>query len=426
MDFSTLYENKEGIMYFGGCNTEELAERYGTPLYVYNEQRIREKYRILKRAFEKNYPKIKIFYAIKANNNTNIIRILKSEGAGADASRPAEIRLALDAGLGPKQIMYSGNNHSLDELKFGFEKNVILNLDDFSQIEKLKRIGIPDLLSFRLNPGVGKGKFKQLIFAGPEAKFGIREEDIGRAYAIAKDMGIKRFGIHMMTGSCVLDSNYFEQITLKMMNVVAKTSKELGIDFEFIDIGGSLGVPYKEDEEELDIDKVAKGVCDVMKDSIKENNLSEPTLFLEPGRFLVGDAGILLARVNSIKESYKKFIGVDAAMNDLIRPAFYGAYHKIVVANNLNAKPEEKVNIVGSICENSDQFAKERRFPKVKEGSLLAMMTVGAYGYGMSSNYNTRARPAEVLVNNGKSYLIRNRESFEDLCSKIVELDRLK
>ena len=410
-------KNKNGILYLGGCSTLELAEKYDTPLYVYDENRIRENLRNIYGAFRRNYKKFRLYYAMKANNNPALLHILKSEGAGVDVSCPAEIYLAKKAGFSPDKMLYSGVYHRNEELAYALENNVPINLEDISQIGRLFKIGKPKFLSLRINPGIGKGSFEGNVFAGPDAKFGIIERDVLEAYKNAKDCGVERFGIHMMTGSCVLNGDYFVEITEKLMDIAGEIANKLDIKFDFVDIGGGFGIPYMPNEKELDIDSVGKKVCEKFMEKIEEHDLGNPWLIAEPGRYLIGDAGILLTRVHSIKNGYKKFIGVDAGMNTLIRPMLYNAYHEILIANNLNSKPVEKVNIVGPVCENTDQLAKERLMPVIKEGDLLAVLNCGVYGFGMSSQYNNRPKAAEVLVSDSRHELIRKREEFDDLIS---------
>ena len=417
-------ENRGGVLFIGGASTIELAEKYGTPLYAYDEQAIRARYKRLANAFKKHYPNFKCKYAIKANNNPAILNILRQEGAGADASCIEEIALAEQAGF--KDILYSGVYHTNAELKTAIGKNVIINLEDVSQLPRLLKFGKPEILSFRINPGIGKGSFEGNIFGGPDAKFGVPEEKAVEAYRQAKGAGIKRFGIHMMTGSCVIEEGYFEQITAKLLDIAGQIHKELGIDFEFVDIGGGFGVSYKPGESDLNIEKVAENVCKLFSQKLKEHGLKEPLLTIEPGRFIVCEPGILLCKVHSIKEAKKKFIGVDAGLHTLLRPALYGAYHEIKIANRLNAKGEEKVNIVGQICENTDQLAKDRLMPQIEVGDILAILNGGSYGFSMSSQYNTRPRAAEVLVNNGKHELIRKRETLDDIVRNVVVPARLK
>jgi len=419
-------ENRNGLLYIDGCNTLDLARQYDTPLYVYSENRIRENYRRAFSAFKNAYKKFRLFYAIKANNNLAILNILRQEGAGFDAACPEEIELALKAGAKPDEILYSGVYHRNEELEFALKKKVRINLEGISQINRLLKIGKPDFISFRINPGISGGSIKGLIFAGPDAKFGIEEEKALEAYRIAKEAGIKRFGMHMMTGSCVLDPEYFAAAASKLLDIAGRISKELGIEFEIIDIGGGLGVTYKPGERELNVELAAKKVAEVFKRKVKENGLGDPKLLIEPGRFIVCDAGILLTKVHSIKDAKKRFIGVDAGMNNLLRPMLYDAYHQIFVANKLNERETEKVNVVGPVCENTDQLAKDRLLPHIEEGDLLAVLNAGAYGFSMASRYNSRPMCAEVLCDNGKSEIIREREKFKDISGNVNIPKRLE
>jgi diaminopimelate decarboxylase len=420
-------ENKNGVLHIDGCNSLELVKTYGSPLYVYSENRIRENYQRLVSAYKKHYSKFKVYYAIKSNNNLAIVSILRQEGSGADCSCVPEIEIANKAGVKNEDILYSGVYNSNEELKYAVEHNTRLNLEDVSQIDRLAKMKIPEFLCFRINPGIGKGGFEGLIFAGPDAKFGIIEKDVKKAYEKAKELGVKKFGIHMMTGSNILEPDYFEEVVGKLLDIAGPIAKELGIKFDFIDIGGSLGVPYKPEEQELDIDDVAKRVVIKLKEKLAEYDMGEPYLIHEPGRFLVCDAGVLLTTVASIKHGYKHFVGVDAGMNTMLRPAMYGAYHEIVYANDLNAMKNTKLSVVGQICENTDQLAKDRLMPAdIKVGDVLAVLDVGAYGFGMSSQYNTRPRSAEVLVKDGESTIIRKREEVDDLMKGVEVPERLK
>ncbi len=409
-------ENRDGRLFFDGCDVGELARQFGTPLYVYSENRIRENYRKLIKAYQKEYPRFKAYYAVKANNNPAIVKVLATEGAGADVACVNEILIAKSAGIPSEDILYSGVYNADKDLRYAVENGVRLNLEDVSQLERLEKIGVPKFLCFRINPGMGAIGVEGLIFAGPDAKFGIIERDIEKAYAKAKALGVERFGIHMMTGSNILSVPYFEQVVEKLLDLAGPIAQKLNIKFDFIDIGGSLGVPYRPEEAELDIEAVAKAVVRKLREKLAQYNMGEPLLLHEPGRYLVCDAGILLASVTSIKNGYKRFIGLDAGMHTLLRPALYNAYHHILYANDLNARCDTPVNLVGQVCENTDQFAKDRKVPShVKVGDLFAVLNVGSYGFCMSSQYNSQPKAAEVLVSNGKAEIIRERETYQNL-----------
>lgn len=409
-------KNLEGNLYFDGCDVRRLAKEFGTPLYVYSRNRIQNNYRRLLKAYKAVYPKFQVYYAVKANNNPAIVKLLGDEGAGADASCIPEIFIAKNAGIPPQKILYSGVYNSNKDLKYASENNVRINLEDVSQLDRLASVSVPEFLCFRINPGIGGSGAEGLVFAGQDAKFGIIERDVEKAYAKAQTLGVKKFGIHMMTGSNILNAEYFENIVEKLLDIAGPISKKLGISFDFIDIGGSLGVPYRPEEEELDVQDVAGKVVSKLREKLNFYGLDEPLLIHEPGRYLVSDAGILITSVTSIKDGYKKFIGLDAGMHTLMRPALYGAYHHILYANNLNLKYSKAYNVVGQVCENTDTFAKDRLLPAgIAVDDLLVFLNTGAYGYAMSSQYNSQPRSAEVLVADGQASLIREREDFSDI-----------
>ncbi len=416
-------KNRNGILHVEDCNSLELTRTYNTPLYVYSESRIKENYLRLLNAFKKHYPKFKIHYSIKANDNLAILKILQKLGTGADCSSPAEIYLAKKVGI--KDIIYSGIYYSNGNLEYGIKNNVKINLDNTDKLKLLAKHGLKEVC-FRVNPGIGDGKFNQIVTSGKEAKFGIIEEEILDAYKEAKKLGFNKFGIHMMTGSCIIEGNYFEKITGILMDIAGKVANKLKIKFDYIDIGGGFGISYEPEEKELDINKVAENVTKIFKEKLKQYNLGEPWLLVEPGRYIIGDTAILLTKVNSIKKKPKHFIGIDAGMNTLIRPMLYDAYHEIYLANNLNSKNKNKVTIVGQICESTDMFAKDRLMPEINENDILAILNAGAYGFSMSSTYGCKPRPAEVLVNKDKAELIRKRQDIKDLELNQIIPSRLK
>jgi diaminopimelate decarboxylase len=411
-------ENKKGALYFDGVSALELAETYDTPLYVVSESRIRNNYQRLYNALTRHYQKIKVYYAAKANSNLSVLKILETEGAGVDAVSPGEVFMALTSGFTPDRILFTGTSVRNDELKFLADSNVKVNVDSLSQLDRLLKMAVPEVLSVRVNPEIGAGHHDHCITAGKNTKFGLWEDDALKAYATAKKARVEKFGIHMHVGSGVLDVEPFLLALDRLLGTAKKVHDELGITFEFVDMGGGLGVPYKPEEKPLDLTVFADKVLSMFKSKVEEYGLGEPFFCVEPGRYLVGDASILLTAVNTVKATpFKKFVGVDAGFNTLVRPTMYGSYHHILVANRLNAKEQETYDVVGPICESGDALAKDRKLPKVEEGDLLAVLNAGAYGFSMSSQYNARPRAAEVLIKNGKSVLIREREQLDDLVS---------
>jgi diaminopimelate decarboxylase len=419
-------ENQNAELFIDGCSTEELVNKYGSPLYVYSESRIRENIQRLFQAYKNFYPRFEIFYAVKANNHPAIVRILSEEGAGADCSCIGELDIASLAKIDQNKQLFSPVFPSKETLSEALEKKVLINLENVADLDHIARLGVPDFLSFRINPGIGSCGEEGLVFAGEDAKFGIVESQVEKAYSKALLLGVKRFGVHMMTGSNILSPSYFKNIVARLLDIVGPIAEKLKIKFEFIDIGGSLGVPYRPDQNTLDIDTVAREVVTTFKERLRKYNMGEPTLIHEPGRYLVADAGVLLTKVVSIKKTQKTFIGVDAGMNTLLRPALYDTYHHILCTKKLQEDCMEKVNVVGPICENTDQFAKDRLLPSgIEIGDTLALLDVGAYGFSMSSQYNTQPRAAEILVCSGNSELIRKKETLSDILHSVSIPKRL-
>jgi len=409
-------EDHKGNLYFDGVSTIDLAKTYDTPLYVISEKRIQDNYNRLYGALVNNYKYVRIYYAAKANTNLNVLRVLQSQGAYLDTVSPGEVFLALSSGFTPDRILFTGTNVRNDELKMLADANITINVDSQSEMDRLLKISVPQILSVRVNPEVGAGHHNHCITAGPESKFGLWEEEVIQAYAIAQRARVERFGIHMHIGSGILEFEPYVQAVEKLLSIAKRVHKEVGIDFEFIDIGGGFGVPYKPKEKEFDVQEFSNKVVNLFKNKTKEYGLGKPFLFVEPGRYLVADACILLTTVNTVKVTpSRKFAGVDAGFNTLLRPAMYGSYHPILVANNLTAASTETYDIAGPICESGDLLAKDHSVPDINEGDLLAVLNAGAYGYSMSSQYNSRPRAAEVLIRGGKPLLVREREQLKDL-----------
>lgn len=409
-------EDRKGTLYFDGFSTVELAKKYDTPLYLLSEKRIRDNYDRLYGALVNSYKYVRIYYAAKANTNLAVLRILQSQGAYLDTVSPGEVFLALSSGFTPDRIMFTGTSVRNDELKMLADANITINIDSQSEMDRLLKISVPQILSVRVNPEVGAGHHSHCITAGPESKFGLWEEEVIQAYAIAQRARVGRFGIHMHIGSGILDPEPYTLAVEKLLKIAKRVHEEVGIDFEFIDIGGGLGVPYNPQDQELDLATFSKNVVSFFKGKVKEYNLGKPFLFVEPGRYIVGDAGILLTSVNTVKVTpSRKFVGVDAGFNTLIRPAMYGSYHPILVANKLDAADKETFDVAGPVCESGDLLAKDRKMPAIAEGDILAVLNVGAYGFSMSSQYNSRPRAAEVMIQGGKSIIVREREQLKDL-----------
>jgi diaminopimelate decarboxylase len=352
---------------------------------------------------------------MKANSNLAILKALLEEGTEIDAVSPGEVYLALRAGFKPEQILFTGTSVSYQELQYLLDKRVRINLDSSSQLDKVLSIILPELISVRVNPQIGAGHHEHVITAGPDVKFGVWENEAKKIYAKAKEAGVKRFGIHMHLGSGIHEADNYIRAADRMLLTAEHVSKISNVKFEFIDLGGGIGVPYRPEEEEINVEHFADELTDYFRKRMEELGLGEPELWLEPGRFIIANAGILLTRVNTLKETpVKCFVGVDAGFNTLVRHTMYGSYHHIVNSGNLDGSTQG-YDVYGPLCESGDVFARDRPIQETTEGDVLAIMTAGAYGYSMSSQYNSRPRPAEVMVNDGYVRLIRKRETFNDL-----------
>ena len=419
MDFD-IEINEKGNLSIGGADALELTEKYNTPIYVIDEMKIRDNFRRVNNAFSSQYEDFKIFYACKANTNLAVMRILEQEGSGIDAVSPGEIYTSLLAGFEPERIIYTGNNVTDEELKFAVESGVIINLDSISALKRLSKLVNPEKvkISFRINPKVGAGHHEHCITGGTLSKFGVMEEEAVDVYSRAHELGFIPVGIHTHIGSGILDPEPFMLAVETLMDVAGRVNEQAGVKFEFIDFGGGLGIPYHPDEKKLDIQNFAKEITDLYKNKLNEYNLGKPTMCIEPGRYLVGDASLLLTKVNTIKQSYRKFAGVDAGFNTLLRPSMYGSYHHIVIADKPDAETTGTIDIAGNVCESGDLFARDRPMPEIVEGDVLAIFNAGAYAFSMSSQYNSRPKTMEVLVNDGKSEVVRERETFADVLSK--------
>jgi len=409
-------QNRNGQLFIDGVSARTLAEKLDTPLYVISERRIRDNYQRLQKALTRNYAKVKVFYAMKANSNLALLETLESEGSNVDSVSPGEVFMALTSGFTPERILFTGTSVRNDELKFLSDSNVTINIDSLSQLDRLLKISVPEVISVRVNPEFGAGHHEHVITAGKQSKFGLWEQDALKAYSIALKAGVERFGIQMHIGSGILDVKPYLAALDVLINIAKSVHEQVGVEFEFIDVGGGIGIPYMPEEKPLDLQVYSDRVLSLFKAKISQYDLGEPFFYVEPGRYLVADAGVLLTTVNTVKATpFRKFIGVDAGFNTLVRPAMYGSYHPIVVANNLAAVDEDKYDVAGPICESGDLLAKDRRLPKIEEGDLLAVLNTGAYGFSMSSQYNARPRAAEVLVKEGKYKVVREREQLDDL-----------
>ena len=425
-------EYRQGILYFANLNTLDIAEKYGTPIYVINEQMIRKRYNELKHMLNLGYKENRIYFAVKSNTNLAILKILSSEGSYFDCSSTGEIYICLKSGIPPDRIIYTGNMFTDRDFEFSVKQDILVNLDSFSQLKRLAKIyekleKEKILISFRYNPEFGAGHHPHTITAGKDIKFGILEHQMVKAYSKAKELGFKKFGIHQHIGSGIIEANDYEMPVEKFLIIIEKIVKELGIHFEFVDFGGGLGIPYHPETDPLDLDRYSDIVIKKFKESIENGEIGEPCIFIEPGRYISAESSILLTQVNTIKDNgFKLFAGIDAGFNTLIRPTLYGSYHHIIVCDERDKEENSKYDIVGPICESGDIFGRERVLPELSEGDYLTILDAGAYGFTMSSPYNSRPRPAEILINDGNTFKIREEETYDDLLRNQIVPDYLK
>ena len=403
------FDNVDGVMMIGGKSAMEIADEFGTPVYVTDEQRLRENYRNVHGAFSK-YMDTRIHYACKANTNLSILRILEQEGSGIDAVSIGEVMTCLKAGFTPDRIMYTGVNVSNEELKAVAETGVMINLDSVSEMERLARIAPGHAVSFRITPGIGSGHGDKVITGKKGSKFGIPLNDVVKTYVRAKELGFDIRGIHAHIGSGGQEVGPFMDM-MDVLTGLVNDIKDAGIDLEFIDMGGGIGVPYQPQEQEMDVNEMAMNLTDMVME-----NTDIGTIILEPGRYIVCDTTVLLTRVVDIKDAgTKKYVGCDAGFNTLIRPAMYDSFHYVAIANKFGKACTSRYDVVGPICESGDYLAHNRVLPDPQEGDVVAIYNAGAYGFSMSSNYNSRPLCREVLVNDGKADLIREPETIEEL-----------
>ncbi len=427
--------SEQGHLVIGGIDSVELADRFGTPLYVMDEARIRQNYRQFYDAFSRCWPDVLVCYAYKANSNLAICKILHDAGAGAEISSGCELQIARSVGVPGRRIVFNGNNKSVAELEAAIADDVLINIDSLQELHVVghlaSQLGRKARIGFRVNPDVSTPTHPYIATGLRESKFGL---DVASGQALEAYRAALRIesinivGVHCHIGSQILDAAPFEEAAQKIMALVARLKTELGIDIGIVDLGGGLGIPYKPDDRELTPDELAERVVSVIHRAVEDHGLIRPTLILEPGRYLVADAGVLLVRVGYSKERPKMpaWVAVDAGMNALIRPALYGAYHHIEVADKMLEKPSTTVNIAGPLCESGDFLGKERRLPAVSRGNLIAVFDVGAYGMAMSSQHTAMPRPAVVLVSSGRADLIRARETYNDLTRLDLVPERLR
>ena len=392
-----------------------IAEKFGSPVYVYDTEKIQSQYKRLTQAF-KSVKNLKLNYAVKALSNITILKLMNSLGAGLDTVSIQEVRLGLEAGVDPSQIIFTPNGVSMEEIEKVTAMGVQINIDNLSYLEQFgaKHPKVP--VCIRINPHVMAGGNSNISVGHIDSKFGISIHQIPHILRIVENTGMNINGVHMHTGSDILDIEVF----LYASEILFDTAKHFK-NLDFIDFGSGFKVPYKKGDIETNIEELGKKLSKRFNEFCKEYG-KELTLGFEPGKFLVSESGFFLAKVNVVKQTTSMvFAGIDSGFNHLIRPMFYNSHHEILNISNPKGK-ERFYSVVGYICE-TDTFATNRRIPEIAEGNILAFKNAGAYCFSMASNYNSRYRPAGVLWHEGKAYLIRERERFEDLTRNQVTTD---
>jgi len=390
---------------------KDIAAHFGTPFHIYDETGLRETGQFLIDSFSR-VDFFREYFAVKALPNPRILEIMKDMGFGFDCSSIPELLLSRKIGARGEDIMFTSNNTNRVEFETAAaDGGCILNLDDISLIPKAPEM--PELICFRYNPGPQRTG-NDIIGNPAEAKYGVSDEQLAAAYRTATDRGAKRFGLHTMLVSNERNHRYMLKTTEMLLEKIETLSQTLDISFEFINIGGGLGIPYEPGQDPLDISALARGIADRFR-HFREKHGSEPKLLLESGRYMAGPHGVLVTRAINRKDIYRTYIGVDACMSSLMRPAIYGAYHHISVLGKELDPPGTPVDIVGSLCENNDKFAVQRPLPEIQDGDILIIQDTGAHGHSMGFNYNGRLRPKELLLRtDGSVELIRREETIED------------
>ncbi len=409
-----MKKNETGQYEIGGVNVLDICKEHDSPLYVYDLAKMKKQYTRLTSAFKGT--KLKILYACKALTNLSVLRYFKKLGSGLDCVSIQEVQLGLKAGFKPKDIHYTPNCVSFEEIKLAVEAGVCINVDNISILEQFgNHYGNTVPVCIRINPHIMAGGNHKISTGHIDSKFGISIYQLRHVHRVVKSGNIKVTGLHMHTGSDILDVDVF----LRGAQILLEAAKEFK-GLKYVDFGSGFKVPYKPGDESTDIEQLGEKLGSYFKAFCKDYG-KELEIMFEPGKFLVSESGCFLVRTNVVKQTTATvFAGVDSGMNHLIRPMLYGSYHHII--NVSNPKGTERFyTVVGYICE-TDTFGWDHKLNEVREGDILCLKNAGAYAYSMASNYNSRYRPAEVAVYNGKAHLIRKRETFNDLINNQVKL----
>jgi diaminopimelate decarboxylase len=400
---------------FSLLELEKITQKWPTPFHIYDEKAILANARKLKEAFAWNKG-FREYFAVKACPNPYLMELLKNEGFGSDCSSLPELMLAEAVGNVGESIMFTSNDTPAEEFIRAKELGAIINLDDITHLAYVEKVcgSLPELMCCRWNPGPLKGG-NAIIGKPEEAKYGFTCEQLIEAYSQMKAKGVKRFGLHTMVASNELDAQYIIDTATILFDQVIEISKEVGITFEFINIGGGIGIPYKPEQKAMDFNVVSQGIEEAYKTHLLAKGHPDIKLYMECGRCITGPYGYLVARVRHLKNTYKKYVGLDACMANLMRPALYGAYHHITVPAKADKPATVKCDVTGSLCENNDKFAIDRMLPEVEIGDLVVIHDAGAHGHAMGFQYNGKLRSAELLLReDGSVKEIRRAETISD------------
>jgi diaminopimelate decarboxylase len=401
-----------------------LAEKYPTPFYLYDERTLRDYSRLFNESFSWNAG-YREFFAVKANPNPALLQIIKSEGLGGDCSSLPELVICERVGITGESIMFTSNDTPVAEYVKAKSLGAIINLDDISDLAILESgVGLPEVISFRWNPGSLRD-VASVIGNPVEAKYGLTTAQLFDAFAAAKSKGIKRCGLHTMVASNMLQEDFFAYTAKTMFEMILEIERKTGVKISFVNLGGGFGVAYKPEQDPLDLRKVGELIRCEYDRLIASSELAPLRIFTESGRLVAAESGVLITRVIHRKNIYKQYVGVDASMANLMRPGMYGAYHHISVVGKSDADvgdcATEKVDVVGSLCENCDKFAVDRVLPKIGIGDLIAIHDTGAHGYSMGFQYNGKLRCAELLLEeSGNIKLIRRAETIDDYLATLT------
>ena len=395
---------------------KEIVKTYPTPWHIYDEKGIRENAKRLKEAFGWNKG-FKEYFAVKATPNPFILNILKEYDCGVDCSSMIELEMSDACGFHGKDIMFSSNETPVEEFKFANDLGAIINLDDITHIKYVEEVcgKLPDTMSARYNPG-GVFTMSNGIMDNPgDAKYGMTPEQLIEAFKIMKSKGVKHFGVHAFLARNTVTNEYYPKLAGELFEFAVRIKNETGISVEFINLSGGIGIPYTPDKEPNDIFEISKGVKKVYEEVLEANGIMDVAIFTELGRYMLAPYGALVTEAIHEKNTYKHYIGVDACASNLMRPAMYGAYHHLTVLGKENDEASEVYDVVGSLCENNDKFAIDRKLPKIERGDYIYIHDTGAHGFAMGYNYNGKLRSAELLLKeDGSVKMIRRAETAKD------------